>query len=93
MSSCQDKCVNQSFQDSAELTKGESVCIDRCVAKFLEVSPALLPPAVCVCVCVVCVARLTLCHTLTITHHMQVHTLVGGHMSKMQEQAMGGAAA
>eukprot|EP00045_Choanoeca_perplexa_P022981 m.11538 g.11538 ORF g.11538 m.11538 type:complete len:80 (+) comp9838_c0_seq1:81-320(+) len=34
---CQDKCVNQTFTESAELTKGESVCIDRCVAKFLEV--------------------------------------------------------
>ncbi|XP_067936142.1 mitochondrial import inner membrane translocase subunit Tim10-like [Watersipora subatra] len=33
---CQKKCVPPKYNDS-ELTKGESVCIDRCVAKFMDV--------------------------------------------------------
>lgn len=33
---CQKKCVPPKYSD-AELTKGESVCIDRCVAKFMDV--------------------------------------------------------
>ncbi|KAH3887242.1 hypothetical protein DPMN_011258 [Dreissena polymorpha] len=34
-SSCQKKCIPPRYKDS-ELTKGETVCIDRCVSKFLE---------------------------------------------------------
>ncbi|EGD78278.1 hypothetical protein PTSG_09342 [Salpingoeca rosetta] len=34
--SCQQKCIAQNYKDD-QLTKGELVCIDRCVAKFLEV--------------------------------------------------------
>ncbi|KAJ8084276.1 protein transporter tim10 [Marasmius tenuissimus] len=36
VSSCHSKCISQRYQD-AELTKGEMVCIDRCVAKYNEV--------------------------------------------------------
>jgi mitochondrial import inner membrane translocase subunit TIM10 len=32
---CHTKCVNTRYTEG-ELTKGESVCIDRCVAKFFE---------------------------------------------------------
>ena len=35
-SSCQKKCIPPRYSDS-ELNKGEAVCLDRCVAKFLEV--------------------------------------------------------
>ncbi|KAF9647485.1 hypothetical protein BDM02DRAFT_3081129, partial [Thelephora ganbajun] len=35
VSSCHSKCINQRYLDG-ELSKGESVCIDRCVAKFFE---------------------------------------------------------
>ncbi len=35
-SSCHKKCVAPKYRE-AELQKGESVCIDRCVAKYLEV--------------------------------------------------------
>ncbi|CAE1283518.1 TIM10 [Acanthosepion pharaonis] len=35
-SSCQKKCIPPRYNDS-ELNKGEAVCLDRCVAKFLEV--------------------------------------------------------
>lgn len=35
-SACQKKCVPSRYNDS-ELTKGESVCIDRCVAKYMDV--------------------------------------------------------
>ena len=34
--SCQKKCIAAKYKDS-ELTKGETVCIDRCVAKYLEI--------------------------------------------------------
>ena len=34
---CYSKCITQRFADG-ELTKGESVCVDRCVAKFFEVN-------------------------------------------------------
>lgn len=34
--SCQKKCIASRYKDS-ELTKGETVCIDRCVAKYLEI--------------------------------------------------------
>ena len=34
--SCHNKCISARYPD-ADLNKGESVCIDRCVAKFNEV--------------------------------------------------------
>ena len=34
---CQKKCVPTDYRE-AELNKGESVCLDRCVAKFLDTS-------------------------------------------------------
>ncbi len=34
--SCHRKCIPPKYRDS-ELNKGESVCIDRCVAKYLDV--------------------------------------------------------
>ncbi|KAI9143431.1 Tim10/DDP family zinc finger protein, partial [Paraphysoderma sedebokerense] len=37
VNSCHNKCIPPKYHDS-ELTKGESVCIDRCVAKFFEVN-------------------------------------------------------
>lgn len=33
---CQRKCITKKYKDS-ELSKGESVCLDRCVAKFLDI--------------------------------------------------------
>lgn len=33
---CHKKCIPPKYKD-AELSKGESVCIDRCVAKYLDV--------------------------------------------------------
>ncbi|KAL0950876.1 hypothetical protein HGRIS_007635 [Hohenbuehelia grisea] len=36
VSSCHAKCISTRYAD-ADLNKGESVCIDRCVAKFSEV--------------------------------------------------------
>lgn len=33
---CQKKCVPPKYNDS-ELAKGEAVCLDRCVAKYLDV--------------------------------------------------------
>ena len=33
---CHRKCINQRYSDS-ELSKGESVCLDRCVAKYLDI--------------------------------------------------------
>ncbi|KAF6040157.1 Tim10 [Bugula neritina] len=35
-SACQKKCVPPKYSDG-ELSKGEAVCIDRCVAKFMDV--------------------------------------------------------
>ena len=32
---CQKKCIPPKYRE-AELGKGESVCLDRCVAKYLE---------------------------------------------------------
>jgi import inner membrane translocase subunit TIM10 len=32
---CQKKCIPPKYNDS-ELSKGESVCLDRCVSKYLE---------------------------------------------------------
>ena len=33
---CQKKCVPSKYKDS-ELQKGEGVCLDRCVAKYIEI--------------------------------------------------------
>ncbi|KAI0910385.1 mitochondrial import inner membrane translocase subunit TIM10 [Ustulina deusta] len=33
---CQQKCVPHDYRE-AELNKGESVCLDRCAAKFFDV--------------------------------------------------------
>lgn len=33
---CQKKCVPPKYKE-AELSKGESVCLDRCVAKYMEI--------------------------------------------------------
>lgn len=35
--SCQAKCVPTDYREG-ELNKGESVCLDRCTAKFLDTS-------------------------------------------------------
>ncbi|KAG5462154.1 MAG: Tim10/DDP family zinc finger-domain-containing protein, partial [Olpidium bornovanus] len=37
VSSCHRKCIPVTYRDG-ELTKGESVCIDRCTAKFFDVN-------------------------------------------------------
>ena len=37
---CQQKCIPPTYRDG-ELSKGESVCLDRCVAKYLEVHESL----------------------------------------------------
>lgn len=37
---CQKKCVPPTYRDG-DLSKGESVCLDRCVAKYLEVHESL----------------------------------------------------
>ncbi|KAL9933148.1 hypothetical protein V8E36_007866 [Tilletia maclaganii] len=37
VASCHSKCIGKNYQD-AELNKGESVCIDRCVSKFFTVN-------------------------------------------------------
>uniref|UniRef100_T1KMP1 Mitochondrial import inner membrane translocase subunit n=1 Tax=Tetranychus urticae TaxID=32264 RepID=T1KMP1_TETUR len=34
--SCMKKCISPKYRD-AELSKGESVCLDRCVAKFVDI--------------------------------------------------------
>ncbi|KAJ1505785.1 protein transporter tim10 [Coelomomyces lativittatus] len=34
---CHSKCISEKYHES-ELTKGESLCIDRCVSKYFEVS-------------------------------------------------------
>lgn len=39
-SSCQEKCINTQYRE-AELTKGEAVCLDRCVAKYLNIHDRL----------------------------------------------------
>ena len=33
---CQKKCVAARYKD-AELNKGEAVCLDRCVAKYMDI--------------------------------------------------------
>lgn len=35
--SCHSKCIGTRYSEG-DLNKGESVCIDRCVAKFFEVN-------------------------------------------------------
>ncbi|KAI8933514.1 protein transporter tim10 [Plenodomus lindquistii] len=35
--SCTAKCIDPTYRE-ADLNKGESVCLDRCVAKFFEVN-------------------------------------------------------
>lgn len=35
--SCSKKCIPPDYRE-AELNKGESVCLDRCVAKFFDVN-------------------------------------------------------
>jgi len=35
-SSCHKKCIPPKYRES-DLSKGESVCIDRCVAKYLDI--------------------------------------------------------
>ncbi|KAH7883892.1 Tim10/DDP family zinc finger-domain-containing protein [Phlebopus sp. FC_14] len=37
VSSCHSKCISSRYAEG-DLNKGESVCIDRCVAKFFEVN-------------------------------------------------------
>lgn len=37
---CQQKCIAAHYKEG-ELTKGESVCLDRCVAKYLDVHEKL----------------------------------------------------
>eukprot|EP01135_Chromosphaera_perkinsii_P012007 Nk52_evm15s2568 gene=Nk52_evmTU15s2568 len=36
ISICQKKCIQPHYKDG-ELAKGESVCLDRCVAKYLAI--------------------------------------------------------
>lgn len=33
---CQKKCIPPKYKD-ADISKGEAVCLDRCVAKYLEI--------------------------------------------------------
>ena len=35
--SCYKKCIPQKYAEG-DLSKGESVCLDRCAAKYIEVS-------------------------------------------------------
>ncbi|KAI8099760.1 mitochondrial import inner membrane translocase subunit tim10 [Halteromyces radiatus] len=35
--SCYNKCVSKTYEQG-DLTQGEAVCIDRCVAKFIDVN-------------------------------------------------------
>lgn len=35
--SCYNKCISKEY-NQADLSQGEAVCIDRCVAKFLDVN-------------------------------------------------------
>ncbi|XP_033099503.1 mitochondrial import inner membrane translocase subunit Tim10-B-like [Anneissia japonica] len=39
-STCQSKCVPSTYHEG-DLTKGEAVCLDRCVAKYLEIHETL----------------------------------------------------
>ncbi|KAG0322897.1 protein transporter tim10 [Dissophora globulifera] len=40
VSSCHEKCIPKTYIEG-DLNKGEAVCIDRCVAKFLEVNKSV----------------------------------------------------
>lgn len=37
LKSCSAKCIDTSYRE-ADLNKGESICLDRCVSKFFEVN-------------------------------------------------------
>ncbi len=37
LNSCHKKCISPKYNDG-ELNKGEAVCIDRCIAKYTQVS-------------------------------------------------------
>ncbi|KAF2681016.1 hypothetical protein K458DRAFT_444901 [Lentithecium fluviatile CBS 122367] len=37
VASCSKKCIDSTYREP-DLNKGESVCLDRCVAKFFEVN-------------------------------------------------------
>lgn len=37
---CQKKCIQASYKE-ADLSKAESVCLDRCVAKYMDVHDRL----------------------------------------------------
>ncbi|VDK43250.1 unnamed protein product [Anisakis simplex] len=37
---CQQKCIATNYREG-DLTKGEAVCLDRCVAKYLDVHEKL----------------------------------------------------
>ncbi|XP_035690479.1 mitochondrial import inner membrane translocase subunit Tim10-B-like [Branchiostoma floridae] len=39
-SACQKKCIPPKYKEP-DLSKGESVCLDRCVAKYLEIHDRL----------------------------------------------------
>ncbi|KAL1230913.1 Mitochondrial import inner membrane translocase subunit [Trichinella spiralis] len=39
-SACQKKCIPTTYRDP-DLSKGEAICVDRCVAKYLEVHDKL----------------------------------------------------
>ena len=41
--SCTQKCIPKEYKEG-ELNKGESVCLDRCVAKFFEVNIKVFHP-------------------------------------------------
>ncbi|EGF76971.1 hypothetical protein BATDEDRAFT_7582, partial [Batrachochytrium dendrobatidis JAM81] len=41
LKNCHPKCINSEYHDG-ELHKGESVCVDRCVSKFLSVNIFIL---------------------------------------------------
>jgi hypothetical protein len=43
VNSCHAKCISEKYLEG-DLNKGEGVCIDRCTAKFFEVSFWRLPP-------------------------------------------------
>ncbi|VDM96157.1 unnamed protein product [Thelazia callipaeda] len=39
-SACQQKCISTRYREG-ELTKAEAVCLDRCVAKYLDIHEKL----------------------------------------------------
>ncbi|KAJ3067339.1 protein transporter tim10 [Podochytrium sp. JEL0797] len=38
IANCQSKCVSPAYLQDGELNKGEAVCLDRCVHKFMAVN-------------------------------------------------------